>query len=207
MEHLAGWFGSAASVAGVVALIVACLALMLVGWGLTLLGMPGNWLIAIVALVYNLLAPADTRWELGGWFVIATFGLAAVGEALESLAGAMGVARKGGSRRGAFGALAGSLAGAILGAVAGLPIPVPVVGSGDGRGDVRGARSAGGRDGCRENDGQGPLDQCRHRVSRDVGPHLWFARQNDRRRSDGRGGDCGDDFLSGQNRLVHFLST
>ena len=129
LEQLSGWLSSAASVAGLTTLIVAALALMLAGWALTLLGMPGNWLIAIVALLYNLLAPEGTRWELGTWFVIATFGLALVGEALESLAGAMGVARKGGSRRGAFGALAGSLAGAIVGAVAGLPIPVPVVGS------------------------------------------------------------------------------
>jgi uncharacterized protein YqgC (DUF456 family) len=124
VEQLSGWLGNAASTVAVVTLVCACITLVCTGWVLTLLGMPGNWLIAVVALVYNLLAPEGSRLELGQWTVITTFALAALGEALESLAGAMGVARKGGSRRGAVGALVGSLVGALLGVLVGLPVPI-----------------------------------------------------------------------------------
>jgi len=39
--------------------IVVCL-------GLTLIGMPGNWLMVAAAAVYWLLAPAGTRVAIGG---------------------------------------------------------------------------------------------------------------------------------------------
>ena len=57
--------------------------------------------------------------------------LAALGELLEFLAGALGVTKAGGSRRGAILALVGSLAGGIVGLFVGLPIPVvgPIVGA------------------------------------------------------------------------------
>ncbi len=50
--------------------------------------------------------------------------LAVLGEIIELAAGALGVARTGGSRRSAMLALAGSLVGSVLGVVVGVPIPV-----------------------------------------------------------------------------------
>ena len=86
--------------------------------------MPGNWLIPVAALVYDLAIPNGWQIEMGKHVLLALLALAIVGEALETLAGAMGVAKKGGSRRGAFGALVGSMIGGIAGAAIGIPIPV-----------------------------------------------------------------------------------
>ena len=47
-----------------------------------------------------------------------------MGEVVEFVAGALGVAREGGSKRGAALALAGSIVGGIVGLFVGLPIPV-----------------------------------------------------------------------------------
>ncbi len=100
------------------------------GWVLTLIGMPGNWLILLVAIAYDLLLAPDGRLQLG-WVVLGVLALLAVsGEVVEMATGAVGVARTGGSRRSATLALLGSFVGGILGAVVGLPIPVagPVIG-------------------------------------------------------------------------------
>ena len=70
-------------------------------WLLTLLGMPGNWLMAAAAAVYACLVPAQSPAALGWKTVAALLVLAALGEIVELLAGAMGVAKAGGSRRGA----------------------------------------------------------------------------------------------------------
>ncbi|MBN2025118.1 MAG: DUF456 family protein [Pirellulales bacterium] len=100
------------------------LVILLVGWALTLLGMPGNWLIVAAAIVFVLIVPAESVVGIGWGVVVALVALAALGEIIEFLAGALGVGRAGGSRRGAVLALAGSLAGGLLGLFVGLPIPV-----------------------------------------------------------------------------------
>ncbi len=72
--------------------------------------------------------------------------LAVLGEIIELAAGALGVARTGGSRRSTVLALAGSLVGSVLGVVVGVPIPVVARScrrtlrrdGGDGRRDRRG---------------------------------------------------------------------
>ncbi|HLA84632.1 MAG TPA: DUF456 domain-containing protein, partial [Thermoguttaceae bacterium] len=56
--------------------------------------------------------------------VIAIIVLATLGELLEFVAGMLGAAKAGGSRRGAVLALIGSLIGAVAGLFIGLPIPV-----------------------------------------------------------------------------------
>jgi len=97
---------------------------LLTCWMLTLLSLPGNWLMVAVAAVYAYVVPPDSPTALG-WPTVAVLAcLAAVGELIEFLAGALGVAAAGGTRRGAVLALAGSFAGAILGIVLGLPIPL-----------------------------------------------------------------------------------
>ena len=75
------------------------------------------------------MVPAGSPAALGWKAVVALLVLAAVGEIVELVAGAMGVARAGGSRRGAVLALLGSIAGGILGVFIGLPLPLigPIV--------------------------------------------------------------------------------
>jgi uncharacterized protein YqgC (DUF456 family) len=97
---------------------------LLACWPLTLLGMPGNWLMAAVTAVYACLVPAQSKAALGWKTVVALLVLAALGEIVEILAAAMGVAKAGGSRRGAVLALGGSLIGGIVGIFVGVPIPV-----------------------------------------------------------------------------------
>ena len=100
-------------------------------WVLTLLGMPGNWLMIAAAVGYVLLVPGDSPAAIGWATVVVLSVLALLGELLEFLAGALGAAKAGGSRRSAVLALAGSLAGAVVGLFVGLPIPLvgPLLGA------------------------------------------------------------------------------
>jgi len=100
------------------------LSAIIFGWGLTLLGMPGNWLIVAAAICYVLLVPTQSAVSIGWGIVIALVLLAALGELLEFLAGALGVTTMGGSRRGAILALLGSLIGGVFGLFVGAPIPI-----------------------------------------------------------------------------------
>jgi uncharacterized protein len=93
-------------------------------WVLTVLGMPGNWLMVAAVIVYVLIVPADSALGIGWGVAIALVIMATLGELLEFLAGALGVAKAGGSRRGAVLALAGGLLGGLMGLFVGLPIPV-----------------------------------------------------------------------------------
>ncbi|MBN2580301.1 MAG: DUF456 domain-containing protein [Pirellulales bacterium] len=98
--------------------------IVLFGWLLTLVGLPGNWLMVAAVIVYALLIPQQSPAGLGWGVVAALVVLAALGELLEFLAGALGAAKAGGSRRGAVLALAGSMVGGIVGLFVGLPIPL-----------------------------------------------------------------------------------
>jgi hypothetical protein len=98
--------------------------ILLACWFVTMLGMPGNWLMVAATALYACLVPAQSRVALGWKTVLALLVLAALGEIVELLAGALGAARAGGSRRGAVMALAGSILGGLLGIIVGLPIPL-----------------------------------------------------------------------------------
>lgn len=107
---------------GLIFLYVALVA----GWLLTLLSMPGNWLMVAAVALYAYLVP-DGRLDIG-WPTVATLvGLAVLAEVLEFAAGALGAARAGGSKRAALLGALGSMIGALFGAAGG--VPVPVVGS------------------------------------------------------------------------------
>ncbi|MEQ8211710.1 MAG: DUF456 domain-containing protein [Lacipirellulaceae bacterium] len=98
-----------------------------VGWVLTLFGMPGTWLMVIAAAVYAAFGPQAGVMAIG-WAGVALFLAEAIaGEALETLAGMWSTKRAGGSRRASWFALVGSIVGAIGGA--GMGIPIPVIGS------------------------------------------------------------------------------
>lgn len=97
-----------------------------VGWCLTLLSLPGNWLILASAAVYAWLMPAETRWTLSWELVGVLAGIAVAGEVAETASAAMAARRLGGSRRGAVLAVVGSVVGALIGSFA---LPLPIVGS------------------------------------------------------------------------------
>lgn len=99
------------------------------GWVMTLLSMPGNWLMIAAATIYAYFMPDDSRYDISWTTIGILVGLALLAELLELAAGAMGAARAGGSKRGAVLAAVGSMVGALAGAFIGLPIPVvgPVI--------------------------------------------------------------------------------
>jgi len=97
---------------------------LLACWLLTLLALPGNWLMVVATSIYAWLTPAKSPAALGWRTVVAILVLAALGEIVELVAGAMGVSKTGGSRRGAVMALVGSIVGGILGVFIGVPIPL-----------------------------------------------------------------------------------
>lgn len=114
------------STADILIVIWAALLFLLVvcGWASNLLGLPGNWFNVAAMAVYALIGPADGRAAIGWWAVAIAGVLAVLGEIIEFAAGALGVSKAGGSRRGAVLAVVGSMVGGIVGMFVGLPIPV-----------------------------------------------------------------------------------
>ena len=98
------------------------------GWLMTLLSLPGIWLMVGATAVYAYFAP-DGKFDVSWTTVGVLAGLAVLAELLELAAGALGAAKVGGSKRGALLAVLGSMIGAIFGAAAGTAIPIPIVGS------------------------------------------------------------------------------
>jgi hypothetical protein len=91
---------------------------------LTLLGLPGNWLMVATAGLIAWLTPGPPSYH---WATLAlVIALAAIGELIELLAGAAGSKTAGGTRRGAVGALLGGIVGGILGTFV---LPVPLLGT------------------------------------------------------------------------------
>ena len=103
---------------------VSISALAFVCWLATVLGLPGNWLLVITAAAIAGIVPTDWTCHVS-WMVVGILAvLAALGELIEFIAGAIGVGKTGGSKRAAALALVGSLVGAVIGFFIGLPIPV-----------------------------------------------------------------------------------
>jgi uncharacterized protein YqgC (DUF456 family) len=114
-------------------LIIAVMLLLVglvVGWGLTVVGMPGNWLIVLLTAGFAWFIPSGERVDVGVSTVVILLILASLGEILEFAAGAWGARRAGGSKRAAVLSLVGSLVGGVLGLIVGFPFPPigPVVG-------------------------------------------------------------------------------
>lgn len=104
---------------------VGFVAVMIMAWWLTLFGLPGNWLIIAAAAAFKYLMAPELGDTLSTGTLVALIGLALLGELLEFIAGAAGMA-KGGSKRGALLAIVGAMVGGIVGTAA---IPIPIVGT------------------------------------------------------------------------------
>jgi len=100
------------------------LAVVAVGWLMNWISLPGNWLIVLGTAVYACWVPVSQRTGIGWSVVVVLLLLAGLGELLEFIAGAVGVAKVGGSRRSAALAFFGSLGGGFMGAWLGVPIPI-----------------------------------------------------------------------------------
>jgi uncharacterized protein len=107
------------------------LVILLVCWGSTLVGLPGNWMMILAVAVYVYLVPPDWRTAISWWTVLSLTVLAALGELIELLASVYGASKVGGSKRGAALSLVGSIVGGLVGAFVALPLPVigPIVGA------------------------------------------------------------------------------
>jgi hypothetical protein len=96
---------------------------IIVGLGLDLVGLFGNWIIlAAVALAW--LATGFSHFGVVGLIIMT--GFAVLGEVLETLLAGYGARKFGGSK----GSMVAALVGCLLGAMFGTPlIPVPIVGT------------------------------------------------------------------------------
>ncbi|MCA9189334.1 MAG: DUF456 domain-containing protein [Pirellulaceae bacterium] len=112
----------------VVLLIVALLTVLIASWILTLLGIPGNWIMIAAVVAYDVLLPTNSACHIGWLWVGALVLLALLGEFLEFIAGAAGVAKVGGTRLSACLALVGSMIGGIVGVIFPLGWLLPVIG-------------------------------------------------------------------------------
>jgi uncharacterized protein YqgC (DUF456 family) len=99
-----------------------------IGWVLALVGLGGTWIMVGVSVLYTWLIPAASPFQLGWTAVISLAVLAALGEGIEFLAGALGARKAGGSRRSIVLSLVGSVFGSLLGAVAG-SVVLPIIGT------------------------------------------------------------------------------
>jgi uncharacterized protein len=92
-------------------------------WVGTLLGLPGNWGLLLLAAGLAYFAPGTMHVDIDLTSLITLFSLAIAGEVIEFLAGAAGASQMGGSKRGSVLAICGSVVGAIVGMFVGIPIP------------------------------------------------------------------------------------
>ncbi|QDV64944.1 DUF456 domain-containing protein [Crateriforma conspicua] len=120
----AWWQAPWIAASGAALLAIGMVIAVAMSWMLNLIALPGNWIAVGLMAIYAWLAPDDGRMGMAATPVVLAFVLAAIGEGLEFLAGAVGASRAGASRRATVYSLGGSMLGAFLGAMVGLPIPV-----------------------------------------------------------------------------------
>lgn len=91
---------------------------------LTLVTLPGTWLMVLTTLLMLLWQPGMFKW----YTIASLAALALIAEGFEMLSGAVGAKKLGGSSNAAWGAVAGAIAGAILGTFV-MPIIGTIVGA------------------------------------------------------------------------------
>jgi uncharacterized protein YqgC (DUF456 family) len=100
------------------------LAVSVVGLFLTILGLPGLWLM--VAAMGGFALVTRAHFYVGWQSLVTLVVLGLIAEIMELVAGAAGSKAAGGRKRGMIGAIIGALIGGIFGSIL---IPVPVVGT------------------------------------------------------------------------------
>lgn len=90
---------------------------------LTLIGLPGNWLMLFATVAYAALYKSMLTATMTWGAVIAIGVVILIGEIIEFFAGAAGMA-KGGTKKGAILAIVGSILGSFVGASLGSIVPV-----------------------------------------------------------------------------------
>lgn len=105
-----------------VGLGVAYAVLTFIAVALVVAGLPGVWMLALVAVLTQALWPGVLGW----WVVGGAIAVALLAEAVDFVAGAAGAKAAGGSKSAALGAIIGALVGAVLGTIF---IPVPILGT------------------------------------------------------------------------------
>ena len=96
---------------------------------LTLLTLPGTWLIVLGAVALKLWLPGEISWLTIGLMVF----VALLAEAIEIAASALGAAKAGASKRGAIASIFGAIVGAVVGSFI-FPIIGTIVGGAVGAG-------------------------------------------------------------------------
>ncbi len=94
-----------------------------VGVALTVVTLPGAWLIVLAGLGIAIARPDMLPW----WVVLILAAVAALGEVAEAVSSAAGASKAGASKKAAFASIVGSIIGAILG-IPFLPPLGPIVG-------------------------------------------------------------------------------
>ena len=109
----------------VVSVYVLLMLVNTVGVAMVALQLPGTWVMLLATA-----AVAWWRWDaeaIGWWTLAVLLVLAILGEVIETLAGAMGTRKAGGTRRAAVLATLGGIIGAIVGTV--LLVAIPIIGT------------------------------------------------------------------------------
>ena len=106
--------------------LVLFIILVILFWAINLVGLPGNWMIVAIAVLWTLVGPGEYQFHWG--ISVALLLLAILGELIEFFTSVLGTKQLGGSTRGATLSVIGSIAGGMAGAVFGIPFPVPLVG-------------------------------------------------------------------------------
>jgi len=109
-------------------LIVLLLLALICGLTLTVVGLPGNWLMVIAVVAYTALGSSESPYAFSWGTVGLIAAIALVGEIIEMFASLMGVKRLGGSRRAMMMAMIGSIVGGIVGITFGTFVPIPILG-------------------------------------------------------------------------------
>ena len=109
-------------------LLIVFVVAILISWLSNLFGLPGNWMMVALTLLWFLTTDAATHWHIGIWLVVTFAAIAGIGELIEFGASVLGTKSVGGSKRAATYSVVGSIIGGIAGGIFGNLIPIPVVG-------------------------------------------------------------------------------
>ncbi len=94
------------------------------GFLLNVVALPGNWLSVLGTAIFAWLVKTPDGGGINWWIVGVLLVLAILGEIAEFVAGMVGAAKHGASRRAMVLSVVGSIVGSILGVACGMPVPI-----------------------------------------------------------------------------------